>query len=31
MMAAFYHGERAARWSAEGSILEPAPGISQRD
>jgi hypothetical protein len=28
MMAAFYHEERAARWTAAGSILEQAPGIS---
>jgi len=27
MMAAFYHGERAVRWNAAGSILEHAPGI----
>jgi hypothetical protein len=27
MMAAFYHGERAARWNGAGSILEDAPGI----
>ena len=31
MMAAFYHGERAARWNAAGSILEPAPGISPKE
>ena len=31
MVAAFYHGERVARWSAAGSILEHAPGISQID
>jgi hypothetical protein len=30
MMAAFYHGERAGRWNAAGSILEHAPGISHR-
>jgi len=29
MMAAFYHGERAGRPNAAGSILEHAPGISQ--
>jgi len=28
MMAAFYHGERAIRRSATGSILEHQPGIS---
>jgi len=27
MMAAFYHGESAARWNAAGSILEHAPSI----
>jgi hypothetical protein len=27
MMAAFYHGESAARWNAVASILEHAPGI----
>jgi hypothetical protein len=27
MVAAFYHGERAARWTAARSILEDAPGI----
>jgi hypothetical protein len=28
MMAAFYHGERAIRWNASGSIPEHHPGIS---
>ena len=31
MIAAFYHEERAARWTVAGSILEQAPGISWID